>query len=68
MPPITVHGLRHMFATILLERGVLIEKISGLLGHNSIHTTFEFYCEIMDENEKIKAFMNNNFIPRKEVV
>ena len=68
LPPITVHSLRHMFATILLERGVSIVKISGLLGHNSIHTTFEFYCDIMDENEKIKAFMNNNFIPRKEIV
>ena len=54
-----------MFATILLERNVSIAKISALLGHNSIHTTFEFYCEIMDEKEKIKAFMNSNFTPRK---
>ena len=68
LPPITVHSLRHMFATILLERGVSIVKISALLGHNSIHTTFEFYCEIMDESEKIKAFINNNFIPKKERV
>lgn len=66
LPTISVHGLRHMFATILLERGLPIVKISALLGHNSIHTTFEFYCEIMDENEKIKQFMNNNFIPQKE--
>lgn len=65
LPPISVHGLRHMFATILLERNVSIAKISALLGHNSIHTTFEFYCEIMDEKEKIKAFMNSNFTPRK---
>lgn len=68
LPIITVHGLRHMFATILLERGVSIVKISGLLGHNSIHTTFEFYCEIMDEEEKIKTFMNNNFISKQEGV
>ncbi len=54
-----------MFATILMERGVSIVKISGLLGHKSIHTTFEFYCEVMDENEKIKAFMNNKFIPNE---
>lgn len=64
LPPITVHSLRHMFATILLELGVPIAKISALLGHNSIHTTFEFYCEIMDEDEKIKNFMNNNFEPK----
>lgn len=67
LPPITVHSLRHMFATILLELGVPIAKISALLGHSSIHTTFEFYCEIMDENEKIKVFMNNNFTPKVAV-
>lgn len=67
LPPITVHSLRHMFATILLESGIQIAKISALLGHSSIHTTFEFYCEIMDENEKIKVFMNNNFIPKVAV-
>lgn len=67
LPPITVHSLRHMFATILLESGIPIAKISALLGHSSIHTTFEFYCEIMDENEKIKVFMNNNFIPKVAV-
>lgn len=63
LPAISVHGLRHMYATILLELGVPLIKISALLGHNSIHTTFEYYCEEMDENEKIMDFMNNAFMP-----
>lgn len=61
LPHITVHGLRHMCATILLEEGVSLAKISAMLGHTSIHTTFEYYCEVMDEKEKILAFMNNLF-------
>lgn len=56
---ITVHGLRHMFATILIENGVPIAKISAILGHASIHTTFDFYLDVMDEKNKISAFMNN---------
>lgn len=61
LPHITVHGLRHMCATILLEEGVTLAKISAMLGHSSIHTTFEYYCEVMDEKEKILAFMNDLF-------
>lgn len=61
-PHITVHGLRHMYATILLEQKVSIKKISALLGHASVHTTFEYYCDQMDENEKIIGFMNDVFI------
>lgn len=67
LPHITVHGLRHMYATILIEQGVLLIKISALLGHASVTTTFEYYCDIMDENEQIITFMNNTFIPEGSV-
>lgn len=63
LPHVTVHGLRHMYATILLEMEVPLVKISALLGHSSVHTTFEYYCDVMDENENILAFMNNAFAP-----
>ena len=52
-----------MYATILIEMNVPLVKISALLGHSSVHTTFEYYCEVMDENENILAFMNNAFVP-----
>lgn len=58
---ISVHGLRHTFATILIEQGVPIVKISALLGHSNPHTTFEIYCDVMEEKERILAFINNKF-------
>ncbi len=53
--------MRHMFATILVESGVPLIKISALLGHASVTTTFEYYTDVMDENEQIINFMNNTF-------
>lgn len=63
LPHLTVHSLRHMYATILAEQGVPLMKISTLLGHSSVHTTFEYYCEVMDEQERIIGFMNDTFVP-----
>ena len=63
LPHITVHGLRHMYATILVEQEVPLMKISALLGHASVNTTYEYYCDVMDENEQIITFMNNTFVP-----
>lgn len=55
-----------MYATILTEQGVPLVKVSALLGHSSIHTTFEYYCEVMDEQERIMSFMNDLFVPEEK--
>lgn len=61
VPVITVHGLRHMFATIALENGMELAKVSAMLGHKSVMTTFEFYMDIIDENDKKNKALNEEF-------
>lgn len=66
IPEISVHGLRHLYATILIEQGVQLARIKALLGHGSIHTTFDYYCDIMNEKAKITAFVNNTFSVKED--
>lgn len=41
--PIRFHGLRHTFATRLIENGADYKTVSELLGHASVNTTLNLY-------------------------
>lgn len=54
LPRMSVHGLRHTFATMLLEMGENLKVIQNYLGHSKLSTTADIYLHrtsnIMNES------------------
>lgn len=59
VPEISVHGLRHTHASLLLYGGVSVAGVSKRLGHSSINTTQKVYLHIIMEldNQDTNAVM-----------
>lgn len=51
VPVITIHGLRHTHASLLLFAGVSIASVAMRLGHSSMTTTQKTYLHIIQELE-----------------
>lgn len=51
VPVISIHGLRHTHASLLLYAGVSIASVSRRLGHASMTTTQETYLHVIQELE-----------------
>ena len=51
IPIISIHGLRHTHASILLYAGVSIASVAHRLGHASLSTTQKVYLHIIQELE-----------------
>jgi len=49
IPVISIHGLRHTHASILLFAGVSIASVAQRLGHSSMNTTQKTYLHIIQE-------------------
>ena len=51
VPIISIHGLRHTHASLLLFAGVSIASVAKRLGHASMNTTEKTYLHVIQELE-----------------
>lgn len=52
LPPLTLHGLRHSFASIANAKGIPMFDIGKALGHSSPATTSKIYTHLLDPDHK----------------
>lgn len=55
LPKVTLHGLRHTSATILINKGVHPKLISERLGHSDIRVTMNTYGHVLRQADKSAA-------------
>lgn len=51
---ITVHGLRHTYATLAFEAGASIKEVQEQLGHLNFKTTMDIYTAVT-QKQKIET-------------
>ncbi|MXI85962.1 site-specific integrase [Sphaerochaeta halotolerans] len=61
VPVISIHGLRHTHASLLLFAGVSIASVARRLGHSSMTTTQKTYLHIIQEleNQDVELVMRS---------
>lgn len=64
---VTPHGLRHTYATRLLELGEHPKVVQELLGHSQISVTLDTYSHVLPEVKKAAAAKLNDLWPKQKV-
>ncbi len=70
--PITFHGLRHTYATVMLSNGASILFVSKQLGHSDIQTTLKYYGHVLPEDAQAyvknfeKTVLGSNIVAGKQ--
>lgn len=55
LPPITILGLRHTAATLLIAEGVPLKNVSSRMGHSNISTTVNIYAHALQSVDRAAA-------------
>jgi len=64
LPNITLHGLRHTSATLLISEKIDIRTVSARLGHSQTSTTLDIYAHALKENDKIASDKLENLLQK----
>lgn len=51
LPNISLHGLRHTCATLLISQGIDIKEVSSRLGHSNTSTTLDIYTHALQKRD-----------------
>ena len=62
LPHITVHGLRHTYATLAAQGGMPVKQLQAQLGHSKVEITLDVYTSITDEQRKDTANQYTSFV------
>ena len=59
---ITLHGLRHTFATLAIQNGIDAKTVSNILGHYSAGFTLDTYTHVTSDMQKDAAQKMGSFM------
>lgn len=55
LPEITLHGLRHTSATLLIAQNIDIKTVSARLGHAETSTTMDIYAHALKKQDEVAS-------------
>lgn len=65
LPPIRLHDLRHVAATLMLAAGVDLTVIKETLGHSALSTTSDLYASVLPQLASAAAEATAAIVPRR---
>ncbi len=65
LPLITLHGLRHTSATLLISQNVDIKTVSHRLGHSETSTTMDIYAHALEKQDRSAADALSNLFQQQ---
>ena len=69
LPHITMHGLRHTYASMLIAEGYPVTEVSAQLGHASVDITLRVYAHLFTRattaSKRISEAINEKWAPKR---